>query len=50
MRIPILTGFVVPAIGACGLAQTATLGVDRVVVLKKDRTLELLRQGRVVKT
>lgn len=40
------------AIGACGLAQTATkaLHVDRVVVLKKERTLELLSQGTVIKT
>ena len=51
MRIRILTGFAV----LCGLvvAQaggTAALRADRVLVLKKEHTLQLLSQGKVIKT
>jgi murein L,D-transpeptidase YafK len=49
--------WVLAALGIClfcglGLAQTSVspLRADRVVVLKKERTLQVLRQGRVIKT
>lgn len=53
MRIRILNGLIV--LFLCGLcfAQSAlptTLQVDRVVVLKKARSLQLLSRGKVVKT
>lgn len=52
MRIPVLNGLAFLALCACGSAQTAAkpLHVDRVLVLKKARTLELLSQGKVIKT
>jgi len=52
MRIRMLTGLVVWLLcGQCA-AQTAVapLRADRVVVLKKERTLQLLRHGSVIKT
>src|SRR5580698_8433587 len=52
MRIRVFT--VCGALLLCGfgLAQTAgkPLRADRVVVLKKERTLQLLSQGKVIKT
>jgi murein L,D-transpeptidase YafK len=53
MGIRVLTGFAVWVCCGLGLAQTAApanLHADRVVVLKKERTLQLLRQGKVIKT
>ena len=53
MRIRILTAVVVWTFSVIGMAQTASptaLRADRVVVLKKEHTLQLLRQGKVVKT
>jgi len=51
MRIRVLTGLGIGLL--CGLlwAQTAArpLHADRVVVLKKERTLQLLSQGKVIK-
>jgi murein L,D-transpeptidase YafK len=52
MRIRVLTGFAVWLLcGAC-LAQTAPAPphADRVLVLKKERTLQLMSQGKVIKT
>src|SRR5271156_2648183 len=51
MRIRVLTGLVW-LLGGLGAAQTAAtpLHADRVVVLKKERTLQLARHGRVIKT
>jgi murein L,D-transpeptidase YafK len=51
MRIRLLTG--VALLWLCGLsfAQTAApLHADRVVVQKEDRTLQLLSQGKVIKS
>lgn len=51
MRIRLLTG--VGVLCLCGLSfaqTTAPLHADRVIVLKKERTLQLLSQGKVVKT
>jgi len=49
MRIRVLTAWVL-----CGIvmAQSAgkSLHADRVVVLKKERTLQLLSQGKIVKS
>lgn len=52
MRIRMLTGFAAWVLFLAGLVQTASaqLHADRVVVLKKERTLELLNQGKVIKT
>jgi murein L,D-transpeptidase YafK len=53
MRIRILTGLAVLVLCGLCLAQNAVapnLRADRVVVLKKERTLELLRQGKVIKS
>lgn len=52
MRIPLLTAFAVLALCACGFVQTAVkpLHADRVLVFKRARTLELLRQGNVIRT
>jgi murein L,D-transpeptidase YafK len=52
MRIRFLTGLVVVLLSALGEAQTAPapLHADRVVVLKRERTLQLLSQGGVIKT
>jgi len=49
MRIRVLT---VVLLSLMATAQTAIrpLRADRVVVLKKERTLELLNQGKVIKT
>jgi murein L,D-transpeptidase YafK len=51
MRIRFLTVWIVLLSGA-GLAQTpdAALRADRVLVLKHERTLQLLNQGKVIKT
>jgi len=52
MRIRVLTALVVVWLCAV-VAQTAaapSLHADRVVVLKKERTLQLLSQGKVIKT
>jgi murein L,D-transpeptidase YafK len=52
MRIRVLTGLAVWLLCAACLAQTAAtpLHADRVVVLKKERTLQLMSQGKVIKT
>ena len=52
MRIRVLTGLGVWLLCGVVLAQTASKPrhADRVVVLKKERTLQLLRQGKVMKT
>lgn len=52
MRIRVLTGLGVWLLCAAVLAQTTdkALRADRVVVLKKERSLQLLRQGKVIKT
>lgn len=52
MRIRVLTGCGVLLLCVCVLARTADKAVhaDKVVVLKKARTLQLLNQGKVIKT
>jgi len=52
MRTRVLTGWMVSLWCGLVLAQTAAqpLHADRVVVLKKERTLQLLSQGKVIKT
>jgi murein L,D-transpeptidase YafK len=52
MRIRILTGIVAGLLcGAFGaLAAPIVLRADRVVVLKKERTLQLLNHGKIVKS
>jgi murein L,D-transpeptidase YafK len=53
MRIRNLTALVGLALCGMGVAQTSAtteLHADRVVVLKKERTLQLLEHGKVVKT
>ncbi len=55
MRIRILTALAVLLLCGLGASQTAVTGkpalhADRVVVLKKERTLQLLSQGKVIKT
>jgi murein L,D-transpeptidase YafK len=52
MRIRMLTGSA--AVFICGIlfiqAATKPLHADRVVVLKKERTLQLLNHGKVTKS
>jgi murein L,D-transpeptidase YafK len=52
MRIRVLTGVGIGLLCGLGWAQAPArpLHADRVVVLKKERTLELLSQGKVVRT
>ena len=52
MRIWVLTGLVLGLICGPAFAQQAASGprVDRVVVFKKQRTLQLLSQGKVIKS
>ena len=52
MRIRVLTGLAVCVFSALAFAQAADkpLHADRVLVLKKERTLQLLSQGRVIKS
>jgi murein L,D-transpeptidase YafK len=52
MRIRVLTGLGLLLLCAMGLAQTASKPqrADRVVILKKERTLRLLSHGKVIKT
>lgn len=52
MRIWVLTGLGLGLICVPAFAQRATGGLhaDRVMVLKKDRTLQLLSQGKVIKS
>jgi murein L,D-transpeptidase YafK len=52
MRIRILTGLSILLLSGAGLAQTSggPLHADRVLVLKQERTLQLLSQGIVIKT
>ena len=54
MRIRVLTGLVVCAVLACTsiFAQVASnqLHADRVVVIKKERILQLYREGKVIKS
>jgi murein L,D-transpeptidase YafK len=53
MRIRVLTGLGIWLLCGVGLAQTASapaLHADRVLVLKKERTLQLLSGGKVIKT
>jgi murein L,D-transpeptidase YafK len=48
MRIPVLTGLVVCLLGGLGTALTP-LHTDRVVVLKSERTLQLVNHERLIK-
>ena len=53
MRIRLLTGIALCLMGGVLFAQTPSrpaLQADRVLVQKKARTLQLLREGKVVKT
>jgi murein L,D-transpeptidase YafK len=52
MRIRVLTGMAISLLCGFLFAQTAAapLHADRVVVLKKERTLQLMSQGKVIKT
>jgi murein L,D-transpeptidase YafK len=50
MRIWVLTVLVSAMIGVAVAQNTSALHADRVVVLKKERTLQLLNEGRVVKS
>lgn len=52
MRIRVLAGLTLGALFGLSVAQTAAnpLRADRVVVLKKERTLQLFRHGKVIKT
>jgi murein L,D-transpeptidase YafK len=55
MRIRILTGLAVlwicgPSLGRTGVPARPALRADRVVVLKKEHTLQLLDHGKVIKT
>jgi murein L,D-transpeptidase YafK len=52
MRIRVLTAVLLGLLGSLGWAQTSPtrLHADRVVVLKKERTLQLLNEGKVIKT
>ena len=52
MRIRILTGLSVCLLYAVDIAQSASNPVhaDKVVVLKKERTLQLLDRGKVIRT
>jgi len=52
MRIRVLTGLLVGLLCGLGTSQTVPtpMHADRVVVLKKEHTLQLLNQGKVIKT
>jgi murein L,D-transpeptidase YafK len=52
MRIRVLAGLTLGALYGLSVAQTAAkpLRADRVVLLKNERTLQLFRQGKVIKT
>jgi murein L,D-transpeptidase YafK len=53
MRTRLLTAIVVGLLCAAGdgtLASEPALHADRVIVLKKERTLQLLKQGEVIKS
>jgi murein L,D-transpeptidase YafK len=53
MKVWLVTAFVLWMLGGFAPGQSAsksTLHADRMVVLKKERTLELLSQGKVIKT
>ena len=52
MRIRVLTVLMLGALYGLSVAQTAAnpLRADRVVVLKKERTLQLFNQGKMIKT
>jgi murein L,D-transpeptidase YafK len=50
MRSWLLTTGVVALLLAVGPASEPTLRADRVLVLKKERTLQLLQRGKVIKT
>ena len=52
MRIRVLTAVLLALLGSLGWAQASPirLHADRVVVLKKERTLQLLNEGKVLKT
>jgi murein L,D-transpeptidase YafK len=52
MRIRVLTGLVVVLLLGSSLPQTSAhpLHADRVVILKKAHTLQLLRDGKAIKT
>jgi murein L,D-transpeptidase YafK len=50
MRIWVFTVLVSAMIGVAVAQNTSALHADRVVVLKKERTLQLLNEGRVVKS
>jgi murein L,D-transpeptidase YafK len=53
MRIRVLNALAVLLLGVPGVAQRAAqpaLHADRVLVLKKERTLQLLRQGKMIRS
>jgi Uncharacterized protein conserved in bacteria len=50
MRIRVLPAIGLASICALAWAQPKPLHADRVVVFKKERTLQLLNQGKVIKT
>lgn len=52
MRIRVLAVLMLGALYGLSVAQTAAnpLRADRVVVLKKERTLQLFKQGKMIKT
>lgn len=50
MRTRILTGLGIWWLCGIAIAQTGPIRADRVVVLKKEHTLQLLRQGKVIKS
>ena len=52
MRIRILTGIVVGLLCGtlCAQVAPAVLRADRVVVLKRERTLQLLNHGKIIKS
>jgi len=52
MRIRVLPVLILGALYGLSVAQTAAnpLRADRVVVLKKERTLQLFNQGKMIKT
>jgi murein L,D-transpeptidase YafK len=52
MRIRVLTGLAVLLLGVPGVAQEAAqpLHADRVLVLKRERTLELLSREKVIRS
>jgi murein L,D-transpeptidase YafK len=52
MRLRVLAGLMLGALYGLSVAQApaTSLSADRVVVLKKERTLQLFKQGEMIKT